>query len=86
MLPYHTPATSIDALAVGISFSCMGYITVSSLLYPLLSIGVVSFALSLLGVLLGVKCGKGIGKKLRAEMLGGIILVGIGVKVLLEHL
>lgn len=79
-------ATSIDALAMGISFSCMGYTELSSLSYPLASIGFVSFALSLIGVLIGVKFGKGIGKKLRAEMLGGIILVGIGTKVLLEHL
>ena len=79
-------ATSIDALAMGISFSCMGYTAVSSLIYPLLAIGLVSFVLSLFGVFLGVKCGKGIGKRLRAEMLGGIILVGIGVKVLFEHL
>ena len=79
-------ATSIDALAVGISFSCMGYTELSSLSYPLVSIGFVSFALSLIGVFIGVKFGKGVGKKLRAEMLGGIILVGIGAKVLLEHL
>lgn len=79
-------ATSIDALAVGISFSCMGYKAVSSLIYPLVAIGFVSFALSHLGVMIGAKCGKGIGKKLRAEMLGGIILVGIGIKVLMEHL
>jgi putative Mn2+ efflux pump MntP len=79
-------ATSIDALAVGISFSCMGYTALSSLIYPLVAIGLVSFVLSLLGVLIGVKCGKGIGKKLHAEMLGGIILVSIGIKVLLEHL
>ncbi len=79
-------ATSIDALAMGISFSCMGYATVMSLIYPLVSIGLVSFVLSFSGVLLGVRCGKGIGKKLRAEMLGGIILVSIGVKVLIEHL
>ena len=79
-------ATSIDALAMGISFSCMGYTAVSSLWYPLASIGIVSFVMSLFGVLLGVKCGRGIGKKLRAEMLGGIILVGIGAKVLFEHI
>lgn len=79
-------ATSIDALAMGISFSCMGYTAASSLTYPLVSIGFISFVLSLIGVFIGVRFGKGIGKKLRAEMLGGVILVGIGAKVLFEHL
>lgn len=79
-------ATSIDALAVGISFSCMGYDSFSSLIYPLATIGLVSFLLSLAGNAIGVRFGKGIGKKLRAEMFGGLVLVCIGVKVLLEHL
>ena len=79
-------ATSIDALAVGISFSCMGYTTVGSLAYPLAAIGFVSFAMSWAGLFIGLKCGKGIAEKLRAEMWGGIILIGIGIKVLIEHL
>ena len=79
-------ATSIDALAVGISFSCMGYTSLTSLVYPLIAIGFVSFAMSWLGLFIGMKCGKGIAKKLRAEMWGGIILVCIGIKVLIEHL
>lgn len=79
-------ATSIDALAVGVSFSCMGYGSASSLFYPLVVIGVVSFLLSLLGLGIGLCFGKGIARRLKAELLGGVILVGIGFKVLLEHL
>lgn len=79
-------ATSIDALAVGISFSCMGYDTIGSLAYPLTAIGFVSFVMSWAGLLIGMKCGKGIARKLHAEMWGGLILVGIGIKVLIEHL
>lgn len=79
-------ATSIDALAVGISFSCMGYDSFSSLFYPLAAIGVVSSLLSFAGTAIGIKFGKGVGRKMRAELLGGILLVCIGVRVLLEHL
>ena len=79
-------ATSIDALAVGISFSCMGYQTFASLTYPLAVIFLVSFVLSLVGLGLGLKFGKGFAKKLRAEMWGGIILLFIGARVLFEHL
>lgn len=79
-------ATSIDALAVGISFSCMGYHTAKSLCYPLAAIFLVSFVLSIIGLALGLKFGNSFAKKLRAEMLGGIILLFIGARVLFEHL
>ena len=79
-------ATSIDALAVGISFSCMGYHTATSLCYPLAVIFFVSFVMSIIGLGLGLKFGKGFAKKLRAEMWGGIILLFIGARVLFEHL
>lgn len=79
-------ATSIDALAMGVSFSCMGYGTVSALLYPLAVITFVSFAMSLAGLAIGLRFGKGIEKRLKAEMCGGIILILIGIKVLIEHL
>ena len=79
-------ATSIDALAVGISFSCMGYHTAASLCYPLSVIFLVSFLMTIIGLALGLKCGNGFAKKLRAEMWGGIILLLIGGRVLLEHL
>ena len=79
-------ATSIDALAVGISFSCMGYQTLSSLSYPLAVIFLVSFVMSILGMGLGLKFGNSFAKKLHAEMWGGIILLFIGARVLFEHL
>ena len=79
-------ATSIDALAVGVSFSCMGITALGDLLYPLAAIGFVSFVMSMLGLFLGIFCGGGIAKRLRAELWGGVILIAIGVKVLVEHL
>lgn len=79
-------ATSIDALAVGISFSCMGYQTAASLCYPLAVIFLVSFVMTLTGLGLGLRFGKGFAEKLRAEMWGGIILLFIGARVLFEHL
>lgn len=79
-------ATSIDALAVGISFSCMGYESAASLYYPLAIIFLVSFVMTAIGLGLGLKFGNGFAKRLRAEMWGGIILVLIGCRVLFEHL
>ncbi len=79
-------ATSIDALAVGISYACTGYDTFAQLSVPLLYIGLVSFGMSLLGFWLGARFGETVNRKMRPELLGGIILVGIGVKILLEHL
>lgn len=79
-------ATSIDALAVGISFSCMGYRTIGSLAYPLVVIGIVSFMMAVIGNLLGIRYGEQVSKRLKPELLGGIILIFIGVKVLLSHL
>lgn len=77
-------ATSIDALAVGISFACTGMETFTSILSPILIIGVVSLIMSVIGSLIGVYFGKHV--NLRAELLGGIILIAIGVKILFEHL
>ena len=77
-------ATSIDALAVGISFACTGMTTWESISYPILIIGIVSFVFSLIGCLIGVYFGKRV--NLRAELWAGIILIGIGVKILVEHL
>ena len=79
-------ATSIDAFAVGISFSCMGYHSVASLCYPLVIIFLVSLVLSIIGLALGLKFGKGFAKRLRVEMWGGVILLLIGGRVLFEHL
>jgi putative Mn2+ efflux pump MntP len=79
-------ATSIDALAVGISFACTGYDTLSQLTLPLLIIGLASFVLSLLGYYLGRRFGSIITRRLKPELLGGIILILIGVKILFTHL
>lgn len=77
-------ATSIDALAVGISFAFMGMNQWQAISSPLLVIGIVSFVFSIAGCLLGVFFGKRV--NLRAELWAGIILIGIGVKILIEHL
>ena len=73
-------ATSIDALAVGITFAFLKV----NILPSVLLIGVTTFALSLGGVLLGNRFGAKY--KSKAEIAGGIILILIGLKILLEHL
>lgn len=73
-------ATSIDALAVGITFAFLQTDIVSSITI----IGCTTFVLSALGVFIGHKFGAKY--KNRAEIAGGVILVLIGVKILLEHL
>lgn len=73
-------ATSIDALAVGVTFAFLDV----SILPTALLIGVTTFAISLGGVLIGNKFGAVF--KGKAELFGGIILVLIGLKILLEHL
>jgi len=73
-------ATSIDALAVGISFACLCV----PIITPALIIGIITFAISLAGVYLGNLAGDRLGSKM--EVAGGIILIGIGLKILLEHL
>lgn len=79
-------ATSIDALAVGVSFAFVGMNDPEDILPAVSIIGLVSFAFSLAGLIFGIRCGCGLAKKLRAELLGGIILVIIGTKILIEHL
>jgi putative Mn2+ efflux pump MntP len=79
-------ATSIDALAVGISMACSGYSTVSTLYLPIFIIGIVSFLLSISGYFLGIRFGTAVAKRLKPELLGGLILIAIGIKILLEHL
>ena len=79
-------ATSIDALAVGVSFAFLGIRSLPSILSPISIIGFVSFALSIIGLIFGICFGCGIARKLRAELWGGIILIIIGTKILIEHL
>lgn len=79
-------ATSIDALAVGISFACLGYSSAIALVIPLFIIGLVSFIFSMVGYVLGVRFGNRIARRLKPELLGGVILVAIGFKILVSHL
>ena len=73
-------ATSIDALAVGIVFAAEK----TNLLFSVTMIGVITFALSLAGIFIGHRFGSKYEKK--AEIAGGIILILIGLKLLLEGL
>jgi putative Mn2+ efflux pump MntP len=73
-------ATSIDALAVGLSLALLSV----SVLWTALLIGGVSALLSLVGLLLGNQLGLRFGKSM--EILGGIILIGIGLRVVITHL
>ena len=77
-------ATSIDALAIGISFAFVGMNSFTSILSPIVIIGFTSFVISTLGSLIGVFCGKRF--NLRMELWGGLVLIIIGVKILIEHL
>lgn len=76
-------ATSIDALAVGVSFALSG-MKGSELLYSAVSIGVITCILSMLGLLAGNFFGAKY--KSKAELAGGIILILMGTKILLEDL
>ncbi len=73
-------ATSMDALAVGLTFA---FIKVD-IMVASLTIGAVAFIATTIGFLLGSKVGGLIGK--RVETMGGIVLIGIGIKILLEHM
>jgi manganese efflux pump family protein len=73
-------ATSIDALAVGLSFAFL------DMNIPLASgtIGVVAFIITIIGFLIGKRAGKLVGE--RAELVGGIVLIAIGLRILITHL
>jgi manganese efflux pump family protein len=73
-------ATSIDALMVGLSFAFLE----TSILEPILVIGIVTFGLSIAGFMFGCSIGKIFGS--RIKILGGIILIAIGLRILIEHL
>ena len=73
-------ATSIDALAVGISFAVLNV----SIIPSIITIGITTFVLSFFAVFLGKKLGEYMQNY--AELLGGIILIFIGAKILIEHL
>ena len=73
-------ATSIDALAVGVSLALIG----ANIWYCSTLIGLITFSLSAVGVMMGKKMGEKCQKG--AGIVGGIVLILIGVKILLEHL
>ncbi len=80
-------ATSIDALAVGISMLSMAGITDINVFGFVAIIGVETFIISLTGLIIGKKIGKLFaGKASVAEIVGGLVLIGIGIKVLVEGL
>ena len=73
-------ATSIDALAVGVTFAVLG----TNIILAVLLIGAITFALSAIGVKLGNIFGSRF--KTPAEIAGGVVLILLGLKILLEHL
>lgn len=73
-------ATSIDALAVGVSFAFLKIAIIS----PVIVIGIITFLLSFLGVFVGNRLGHFFEQKI--ELVGGLILIGMGIKILVEHL
>ena len=79
MLPLAV-ATSIDALAVGVTFA---FLQVDNIFLAVAFIGVITFVLSAAGVKVGAAFG--VRFKSRAELAGGLILIGMGVKILIEH-
>lgn len=80
MLVILSVATSIDALAVGLSIA---FIQVPVLL-SVIMIGVVAFLFSIVGISMGARLGESFGK--RMELLGGIILLFIGIRIVITHL
>ena len=74
-------ATSIDALAAGISLSSLGI----SIILPALLIGLFTFSLSFIGVFLGCKLSRVPNLSGYVDILGGIILVSLGIKIFIEH-
>lgn len=78
-------ATSIDALAVGVSMGTMKGVNSLNIYGFVGLIGVITFAISLVGVIVGIKIGKLFKNKIcYAEIVGGLVLVAIGLKILIE--
>jgi putative Mn2+ efflux pump MntP len=73
-------ATSIDALAVGLGLAFLN----TTILYPSIIIGIVAFVMTIIGMVFARVLGRLLGGKV--EIIGGIILIGIGIKILIEHL
>ncbi|NLN63982.1 MAG: manganese efflux pump [Clostridiaceae bacterium] len=75
-------ATSIDAFAAGISITALGY----PIVLPSIIVGIITFALSFVGVLLGCWITQYAHLRKYLDRIGATILIGIGFKILLEHL
>ncbi|MGE0868419.1 MAG: manganese efflux pump MntP family protein [Kofleriaceae bacterium] len=73
-------ATSIDAFAVGVTFPMLD----APLVLSLVTIGITTAILSILGLLIGQRFGHSLGRRL--DVFGGLVLIGLGVKILVEHL
>ncbi len=73
-------ATSLDALAVGLSLSVLDV----PIIFPAVLIGIVAFVLSFVGAEMGRYLGRFVGRA--APALGGIVLILIGIKILIEHI
>jgi manganese efflux pump family protein len=73
-------ATSIDALAVGLTLAMLG----TAIWYPAVIIGIVTGGLSFAAIRVGNRLGQAFGR--RMEMAGGVILIAIGVRILVQHL
>lgn len=73
-------ATSIDALAVGVSFAFLDMV----IWLPIFLIGIITFIICFIGVILGNKLGPVFGNKL--GIIGGLVLIAIGIKILVEHM
>jgi len=73
-------ATSLDALAIGLSLALLRV----SIWYPSVVIGVVTGLMSLFGILLGQRFSRKFGK--RAAEIGGVLLILIGIRILLAHI
>ena len=73
-------ATSLDSLAVGLSYAIVDI----GIALPSILAGVIAFTATITGFALGRKVGDLFGR--RAETVGGLVLIGIGVRILVEHL
>lgn len=73
-------ATSIDSLAVGLSLAALNV----AIVFPAIVIGLVAFGMTILGFKLGPVAGRLVGRW--AELAGGVILILIGIKILVDHL
>lgn len=73
-------ATSIDALAVGITFALLPSVNI---ILSVFLIGIITFVLSFIGGIMGNRLGARLGKK--AEIAGGLVLIMIGLKIFIEH-